>query len=119
MTDPTEDNFLKAMTEFFGNLAPVKQPRYRIYYDSEGRPLSYSVDDLPGNYIEVDAATFSSPDTNIRIVDGKIVKINPPVQIAKLVPVGSGVCCHPDNVAVVVDSDQPHTKWKVKQREIY
>ena len=119
MTNETTENFLTAMAEVFGNLPEVKQPGYRIYYDDEGRPLSYSVDDLPGNYIEVDAVTYSSPDMNIRIIDGKIVKIKPPVQIAKLVPSDLGICCDPTNVCVIVDSGRPHTKWSLKHREIY
>jgi len=119
MLDQTTENFLTAMAEVFGNPSPVKKPSYRIYYDEQGRPLSYSADDLPGNYIEVDAATFSLPDWNIRIVDGKIVKIRPPVLISKLVPSDSGITCSPNNVCVVVEHDQPNTKWSVKHRETY
>jgi hypothetical protein len=105
--------------EFFRNLAPVKQPSYRIYYDDDGRPTCYTVDDLPGNYIEVDVETYVNSNRNIRIVDGKIEKISQPVMVAKLTPAESGVSCHPDNVAVVVDSAQPHTKWSLKHHEIY
>jgi len=105
--------------DFFSNLPPVKQPSYRIYYDEAGRPTSYTVDDRPGNYIEVDAETYADCNRNIRIIDGKIVKIKPPVQVAKLVPSDQGVPCHPDNVCVVVDSAQPHKKWSLKHRETY
>jgi hypothetical protein len=105
--------------DFFRNLPPVKQPSYRIYYNLDGRPTSYSVDDLPGNYIEVDVAVYMSGDTNIRIVNGKIVKIKPPVSVAKLIPGDQGVSCHPDNVCIVVDSTQPHKQWSLKHREIY
>jgi hypothetical protein len=105
--------------DFFRNLPPVKQPSYRIYYNEDGRPTSYTVDDLPGNYIEVDAETYVNGDRNIRIVNGKIEKIRQPVVVAKLTPAVLGISCHPDNVAVVVDSTQPHTKWSLKHREIY
>ena len=105
--------------EFFRNLPAVEQPSYRIYYDDNGRPTSYTVDDLPGNYIEVDVATYTDGNKNIRIVDGKIVKIKQPVMVAKLTPANSGISCHPDNVCIVVDSTQPHIKWSLKHREIY
>jgi len=103
--------------DYFRNLPPVKQPRYRIYYDELGRPTSYSVDDLPGNYIDVDAAVYTSGETNIRIIDGKIQKIKSTVLIAKLVPGNSGTCCHPDNVCLVVDDTESHTKWNLKTYE--
>lgn len=106
-------------TEFFCNLPPVKQPSYRIYYDDTGRPTSYTVEDLPGNYIEVDVATYTDCNRNIRIVDGKIEKIRQPVWVAKLTPDELGISCHLNNVAVVVDHTQPHTKWSLKHREIY
>ena len=119
MSDETTENFLTAIAEIFGNLPDVKQPSYRIYYDNNGRPTSYTVEDLPGNYIEVDAVVYSSPDKNIRIIDGKIVKIKQPVMVAKLMQSELGISCHPDNVAVVVDSTQPHIKWSLKHHEIY
>jgi len=113
--DPVPDHDVEQfLLEFFSNLPPVKQPSYRIYYDEAGRPTSYTVDDLPGNYIEVDAETYVDANRNIRIIDGKIVKIKPPVQVAKLIPGDQGVPCDPDNVCVVVDSAEPHKKWSLK-----
>ena len=41
--------------EFFGALESMPQPQsvfYRLYYEGE-RPLFYSMEDLPGTYIEV------------------------------------------------------------------
>jgi hypothetical protein len=114
--DPSEEFDL---LRFFQCLPPVKQPSYRIYYDEEGHPTSYTVDDLPGNYIEVDVETYTDCNRNIRIVDGKIVKIKPPVHVAKLTPSDQGVPCDPDNVCIVVDIAEPHKKWSLKNRETY
>jgi len=119
MLDQTTENFLTAMAEVFGNLPPIKKPSYRIYYDEQGCPTLYTTEDLPGNYIEVDGATYINQDRNRRIVDGKIITIRPPVLISKLVPSDSGITCSPDNVCVVVEHDQPNTKWSVKHRETY
>ena len=118
--DPvTDQDVEQLLLNFFQHLPPVKQPSYRIYYDESGRPTSYSTDDLPGNYIEVDAKIYTESNRNIRIIDGKIVKIKPPVQVAKLIPCDQGVPCDPDNVCVVVDSAEPHKKWSLKNRETY
>ena len=48
-------------------------PEYRLYYDDEGFPLFYSVEQLPGNYIVVDQATYLSGPKHIKVVDGKLV----------------------------------------------
>jgi len=106
------------LDDYFCNLPPVKQPRYRIYYDEFGYPTSYSVDDLPGNYIDVDAAVYMSGETNIRIIDGKIVKIKMAASfIFKLVPSEEGICCEPNNVCIIVNDTEPHTKWNLKTYE--
>jgi len=118
--DPvTDQDVEQLLLEIFQCLPPVKQPSYRIYYDESGRPTSYSTDDLPGNYIEVDSKIYTESNRNIRIIDGKIVKIKPLVQVAKLTPGDQGVPCNPNNVCVVVDSAEPHKKWSLKTRETY
>ena len=101
--------------EFWVALAPLPatpDPFYRLYYDDQGWPLFYSMEDLPGNYIEIDRETWHSPG-NIRIVDGKIVHIKT-VIVHKLVPGECGTSCHPQDVAVVVDETETHTKWSLK-----
>lgn len=113
MTNETHDNFLA----IFG-LAPepvVEPPKvtYRLYYDPEGQPLFYSMEDLPGNYIEVDAETFARASSKIRVFKGKIVPVTRETS-SKLAPSDEGTCCHPKNVAIVVDCLQPHTKWSLK-----
>jgi len=51
----------------------------------------------------------------VRVRDGKLVEIMW-TTTTKLVPGNSGSPCHPDNVAVIVAEDQPHTKWS---KQIY
>ena len=61
--------------EFWAALAPPPAPAplcYRLYYDDQGMPLFYSMQDEPGNYIEIDQQMYSLSPTNIRIVDGQI-----------------------------------------------
>jgi hypothetical protein len=81
-------------------------------------PLFYVDQDLPGNYIDLDGASYVVADMNIRVVDGKIVKIKQPVYIKKLMPdLESGTCCHPDTVCIVVNDTEPCTKWNLKTYE--
>jgi hypothetical protein len=101
--------------EFWAALAPVVAPPapiYRLYYDDLGNPLFYSMEELPGNYIEIDFETWTNPG-HVRVVDGQLVKIKT-ATVRKLVPGNIGTSCHPDDIAVVVDASQTNTKWSLK-----
>ena len=89
---------------------------YRLYHDEHGRPLFYSMEDLPGTYIDVDPTTYALGNMNVRVRDGILVEVF--FQVTnKLVPGNSGSPCHPDNVAVIVTEDQPHIRWSKKTYE--
>ena len=100
--------------EFWAALAPPLAPPapfYRLYYDDHGYPLFYSMEDKPGNYIEIDQATWNNPG-NIRVVNGTLLKIKTAI-VHKLVPGNVGYHCHPLDVSVVVDKSHPNTKWSL------
>ena len=100
--------------EFWAALAPQPAPPdpfYRLYYDEQGYPLFYSMENTPGNYIEIDQETWHNPG-NIQVVDGKIVKIKTAV-VHKLVPNDVGYPCHPTDISIVVDESQPNIKWSL------
>ena len=101
--------------EFWPGWAPLPPPVYfyRLYHNDNGLPLFYSMEDLPGKYVEIDQATFSLSPTNVRVVDGKL-KYLKSTTILKLHPSDTGTPCHPTNVSIVVNEAQPHTKWILK-----
>jgi hypothetical protein len=109
MSNETTENFWEA---FFSQPEhEVPKIFYRLYHDEQGFPLFYSMEDVPGTYIEIDLETYRQGASHIRVIDGKLVEtIWSPT--AKLVPGSSGTPCHPDNVAVVVAEDQTHIKWR-------
>jgi len=104
--------------EFWDILFDAPEPKpvfFRLYYDSRGHPLFYSMEDLPGTYIEIDADAYARSSMQVRVRNGKIVRIScRPAE--KITPSTSGVACHVQDVAVVTDTDNS-TKWSKKTYE--
>ncbi len=112
----TTQNFL----EIWNNLEPWIPPvvLFRLYYDTTGAPIEYSHEDKPGNYIDVDPATFRDQSMNVRVVNGQLIKIAPKITVTKLVPhTDIGTCCTVEDVCVVVKDNEPHVKWSLKRNE--
>jgi hypothetical protein len=90
---------------------------YRLYHDDQGHPLFYSMEDLPGTYIDVDAETYARSPMNVRVRDGQLFELKSAVR--RLVPGETGTPCHPNNVTIVVPTDEPHQRWSMKTNESY
>lgn len=88
---------------------------WRLYYDEQGAPITYSMEDQPGTYIDVDPETFARAPYNVRVKNGRLIELSKAVQ--KLMPSDSGTPCHPDNVAIVVPETEPHQRWELKIHE--
>jgi hypothetical protein len=97
---------------------PDPQPVfYRLYHDQDGQPLFYSMEDLPGTYIEIDAAAYVRNSMRVRVRDGRMIEVTDRVS-EKLVPGDQGTACHPGNILIVVDQE-PNQKWSRKIYETY
>lgn len=112
----TELNLLEAMNHFkWPNPEPMS---YRLYYDEHGRPIVYSMEHLPGNCIEIDPQTYAVASFHVRVVDQKLIHVQPKIQVKKLQPNAMvGTACNTVDVCVVVSEQQPHTKWKISNNE--
>ena len=72
MNDTTE-NFFKAWAEW-----DRQEPNpvfFRLYYDEQGLPVVYSMENLPGTYIEVDQATYAKNSYQVRVINGTLAHI--------------------------------------------
>lgn len=118
MSNETTENFLKVMATF--EWPEPKPIFYRLYYNDDGSPKCYSMEELPGKYVEVDRETYVSHLWNVKVKDGKL-HIIPPVTITtKLKPNNTvGTTCHLQDVCVVVNPDLSHIKWTLTTNETH
>lgn len=118
MSNETTENFLRVMAEF---VWPEPKPvKYRLYYNDDGSPKCYTMDELDGKYIEVDLETYINHTWNVRVVDEKLQVIPITKRVNKLTPsVFDGISCHTQDICVVVKSDQSHIKWTVTNNETH
>lgn len=96
---------------------PKPQPVfYRLYHDEQGRPLSYSMEDLPGTYIEIDQATFVQSSPWVRIRDGKLQSYQPWINTKKLQPAVQGTACWIEDITIVT-TDEINQRWSVRHHD--
>ncbi len=107
----TEQQFWDQVNSLVANAA-TQQPKFRLYYNDQGRPIVYTMEELEGNYIEVDRLTYLEASMNVRVLDNKLIKINT-TTFKKLMPAAAGTPCYPDNVAIVVAEGQPCIYWSL------
>jgi hypothetical protein len=114
MTNETTDNFWAVVN----TLPPfVPQPIfYRLYHDDRGKLLFYSMEDIPGNYIEIDQETFAESPSKVQVVNGQLTRVNN-IKTTKLTPSTTGITCDIRDICVLVVESQPHTKWNIKTYE--
>jgi hypothetical protein len=114
-TNETTENFWQVWNSFVWP-DPVT-PTYRCYYLDTGDVDFYTMEDFPGNYIEIDQQTYVLAHKPARVVDGKLEIIKPKTIVQKLKPsITQGTQCHHRDVSVVVNSNG--TYWNYQTNEI-
>ena len=104
--------------EFWAILLDTPAPRpifYRAYYNDQGWVECYTMEDLPGNYIDIDQPTYvASPYA--QVINGKLIVIKPAKTLTKLVPDVVGTTCDPRDICVITDA-RDNIKWSLKTSE--
>lgn len=105
----TAEDFWAVLSE------PLDPPRpvfYRLYYNDDGSPRCYSMENLSGNFIEIDKDTFAAGSFNVRVVNQKLINLPTASVVSKLKPnTLTGTPCHQQDVCVIVENTMPHVKW--------
>jgi hypothetical protein len=78
--------------------------RYRLYYNLDGSPRYYTMEDLPGDFIQVDHATFEAGRYDVVIRNGKLKSLSEIGQSkyhSVTLATNSTVACDPDDILIV------------------
>ena len=113
----TTDNFL----EFWKNFQwpEPKAVSYRLYHDQQGEPLLYTMEHLPGDYIEVDQATYIKGSFGVRVINGALTVLPSQPMVKKLRSgVADGTPCDPRDICVVVSDHREHTRWGYQNHDV-
>lgn len=106
--------------EFWNTLHAMPVPKqvfYRLYYNEDGTPICYTMEDLTGKYIDVSQADYALADYNVCVINEKLIKIVPKRTVQKLSPSTQGTACDPRDVCVIIGEEQPHIKWSISKHE--
>ena len=92
---------------------------FRLYYDDNGDCICYTCENLEGNYVIVDSATFSEGRPDVRVINREVVKPSNIVNVVKLVIGDEGATCAVEDIGIIVDTEYvgPILKWKEKLYE--
>jgi len=108
------EELLKALMEFVPE--PPRKIEFRVYYDRDsGEVLEYTTDAREGSFLVVSKDIFHENRFDVRIKDGKIIRIKP--SLGKLIPAESGTPCDPRDVSIVIDDVPDAKKWKLHTYE--
>lgn len=108
----TTENFFSVMSTFV--FLEPSLPTFRLYYDDDGCPLLYTMEDIPGNYINIDRETYVLASPRVRVVDGNLRYLKSKTTVKKLVPnQHGGTACDTRDVCVIADK-APSTNWNIK-----
>jgi len=103
------ENFWKAIKQY----KPIKRVKVesRLYYNDAGQPITYSQENLPGNYIVVDQQTFNECRMDVLVKDGKVTRPNMITEFRKLVPSDEGTETLVEDVTIVGQGQHWKTKY--------
>lgn len=86
---------------------------YRLYHDDQGQPIVYSMEDLPGKYIEVTSQQYGENNYRVLVRNGQLINKNYS-QTSKLTPDTIGTTCHPADVSIIVSETDTNQRWKLQ-----
>jgi hypothetical protein len=91
-------------------------PFWRLYYNKQtGEPIVYTMEDIPGDYIEITQDQYNLNSSNVFVKDSKIYYINLDVHVNKLIPSNAGEYSTHQHHVELLSSTEQAKQWTLKQ----
>jgi hypothetical protein len=103
-----EELFLEQLQQALLASQPIKpkELEYRVYYDSSGNVVTYTTEDLPGDYIVITREQYNLARHDAKVKDGKLHLVHLLNTVLKIAKTESGVWrTNAHDVSVVADED--------------
>ena len=94
----------------------IDKPEFRLYYDDKGYVITYTCENLEGNYVIIDALTYAESRPDVRVIDGQIIRNNRVSVVSKLCKDTEGVLCEIEDVSIITETNGQY--WKLKTHEL-
>lgn len=113
----TDEELIKLYNLRAPTTETVVLPEFRLYYDSEGRAITYTCEHLAGSYIVVTHQQYSEARNDVVVKNGKITYTNKVSQFSKMIKNSSeGTKTSKYDINILTDVD--FVFWKYEQYEI-
>lgn len=86
----------------------------RVYYDDQGRIITYTCDNLPGNYILVTPEQFAEARPDAIVRDGQLVYTHKVSHVGKLVQASSGQATSAQDINIIVPAGKRAVYWQMQ-----
>jgi hypothetical protein len=91
-------------------------PEFRLYYDTNGKVITYSTEHLPNkDFIIVTMDQYAEARSDVIVIDKKVVYTHNKKFIDRLVKSNVGVKTSKYDVNIILDTESEHNFW---QKEI-
>lgn len=92
---------------------------FRAYYNTDGSIITYTTEDIPGQYIVITSEQYAEARPDAKVIDGKFVYINSRSHVAKLAKnKTTGIRCSKYDISVISEDDSDSTYYTVTAYEI-
>lgn len=97
---------------------PVVRPELRLYYDTDGKIITYTCENLPGEYIVVTPQQFAEARPDALVKNGKLVYTHRLSHVTKLTSAQTGIKTSHWDINIVVEPEQEGCFWDISVNEV-